>query len=129
MTIDWIAEVRKRRDGNHANPEETRFLRVAPFAIGLEYRRHAGNLGYCIHVYGIRDGLEHERLRIDCFDKVPHFHREWSSEDIFIRAPETALDDPWEWGLDVLDRELVRLGYCGDVALVQSQLRHLSRET
>ena len=119
---DWIAEVRARRTGNHADPARTTLLPAGPLAIGLEHRIHAGNVGYCLHVYGERAGLAHELLRIDCFDREPHYHRGWSLEDEIVWVEPAT--DPWAWGQALLAAQLPALAApeAVDVAAVLAAL-------
>ena len=105
---DWITEVRRHRGGNHADPETTHLAEHRGVGVGLERRDLIVGEGWTVHVYAEVVGAAHEVLRIDCFDRLPHFHRGWSQRDEAVW--EEPMEDPWAWGMGVMEDELRALG-------------------
>jgi hypothetical protein len=51
--------------------------------------------GICIHVFGEVNGREEEVLRFDCFQRAPHYHYAWSTNDQYVALDTTADGDPF----------------------------------
>jgi hypothetical protein len=91
---------------NYADPEKTVFLAAGILTFGIEYRHLQGDQGICIHVFGEVNGQEEEVLRFDCFERAPHYHYAWSTNDQYMPLDTTAAGDPLQW---VLERLRTRL--------------------
>jgi hypothetical protein len=76
--------------------------------------------GASVHVFSVRDGLEH--LRFDCFDKHPHYHYVKNAQQVnlIVRIDEIALGDPMAWTMQRLRERLPEmLDYAGASELAE----------
>jgi hypothetical protein len=48
------------------------------------------------------NGREEEVLRFDCFERAPHYHYAWSTNDQYVPLDATADGDPFQWTLERL---------------------------
>ena len=57
-------------------------------------------------VFGDLNGKEEEFLRFDCFERTPHYHYAWSTDDEYVALDTTAEGDPLQWTLERLRTRL-----------------------
>jgi hypothetical protein len=91
---------------NYADPVKTVYIPAGVLKFGIEYRHLQGDQGVCIHVFGEVNGREEEVLRFDCFERAPHYHYAWSTNDQYVPLDATADGDPLQWTLERLQRRL-----------------------
>jgi hypothetical protein len=77
---------------NYADPVKTVYIPAGILKFGIEYRHLQGDQGVCIHVFGEVNGREEEVLRFDCFERAPHYHYAWSTNDRYVPLDATAGD-------------------------------------
>jgi hypothetical protein len=91
---------------NYADPAKTVYIPAGALKFGIEYRHLQGDQGICIHVFGEVHGQEEEVLRFDCFQRAPHYHYAWSTNDQYVPLDMVADGDPWQWTLERLRTRL-----------------------
>jgi hypothetical protein len=91
---------------NYADPVKTIYIPAGALKFGIEYRHLQGDQGICIHVFGEVNGQEEEVLRFDCFQRAPHYHYAWSTNDQYVPFDTTADGDPFQWTLERLRTRL-----------------------
>ena len=94
------------RPRNYADPAKTTYIPAGPLTFGIEYRHLQTDQGICIHVFGDLNGKEEEFLRFDCFERTPHYHYAWSTDDEYVALDTTAEGDPLQWTLERLRTRL-----------------------
>jgi hypothetical protein len=94
------------RPRNYADPAKTTYIPAGPLTFGIEYRHLQTDQGICIHVFGDLNGSQEEFLRFDCFERAPHYHYAWSTDDQYVALDTTAEGDPLHWTLDRLRTRL-----------------------
>ena len=94
------------RPRNYADPAKTTYIPAGPLTFGIEYRHLQTDQGICIHVFGDLNGTQEEFLRFDCFERAPHYHYAWSTDDQYVALDTTAEGDPLRWTLDRLRTRL-----------------------
>lgn len=81
----------------------------------ITFRHFGSDEGVAIQVYGDADGKRTEMLRIDCFQKEPHYHYGPENNDERVMLDYTAEGAPVAWALNRLRTRLipmlVRAGY------------------
>ena len=95
-----------QRPRNYADPAKTTYIHAGPLTFGIEYRRLQTDQGICIHVFGDLNGNQEEFLRFDCFERAPHYHYAWSTDDQYVALDTTAEGDPLQWTLERLGTRL-----------------------
>lgn len=91
---------------NYADLEKTVFVSAGALTFGIEYRRLSNDRGVCIHVYGGQDYQQDEVLRFDCFERQPHYHYAWSTNDQYVPFDAAADGDPLSWTIERLRSRL-----------------------
>jgi len=91
---------------NYADPVKTVYIPSGALKFGIEYRHLQGDQGICIHVFGEVNGREEEVLRFDCFQRAPHYHYAWSTNDQYVTLDTTADGDPFQWTVERLRTRL-----------------------
>lgn len=94
------------RQRNYADPAKTINISAGPLTFGVEYRHLQNDEGLCIHVFWDRNGMQEELLRFDCFERAPHYHYAWSTNDQLVPLDTTADGDPFQWTLERLRTRL-----------------------
>jgi hypothetical protein len=81
---------------NYADPVKTIYIPAGLLKFGIEYRHLQGDQGICVHVFGEVNGQEEEVLRFDCFERAPHYHYAWSTNDQYVPLDATGnVDQVW----------------------------------
>ncbi len=91
---------------NYADPAKTTYIPAGILTFGVEYRHLQNDRGICIHVFGELDDQEEELLRFDCFERTPHYHYAWSTNDQYVALDTAADGDPLQWTLACLRQRL-----------------------
>jgi hypothetical protein len=60
-------------------------------------------------VYRGPDDQQDEVLRFDCFERQPHYHYAWSTNDQYVSRDTAAEGDPLQWTLARLRTRLAAL--------------------
>ena len=94
------------RQRNYADPAKTIYITAGPLTFGIEYRHLQNDEGLCIHVFSDRAGAQDELLRFHWFERGPHYHYAWSTNDQLVPLDTTADGDPFQWTLERLRTRL-----------------------
>ena len=84
---------------NYADPAQTVYIPAGMLRFGIEYRRLQNDQGICIHVFRGPNDQQDEILRFDCFERQPHYHYAWSTNDHYVPLDTAAEGDPVQWTL------------------------------
>ena len=112
LIVSQDTPARIRKGYTHAaaaqlrRPNKTVYIPAGALKFGIEYRHLQGDQGICIHVFGEVNGREEEVLRFDCFQRAPHYHYAWSTNDQYVTLDTTADGDPFRWTLERLRTRL-----------------------
>ena len=87
-------------------PQDELILEGGGIQVRVEYRLSRGDQGWTFHVYGKEKGKKMELLRLDCFERNPHYHYAPGGKNEVHDMDKKEITVPLKWAMTQLKTQL-----------------------